>query len=124
MVIEYFNVCEYINRELDKYPTLVPVLCIPNFKPKLSEMNRTNLKETTNVDFVVRVHEHNVFKQPEERPRVLLSGRQQLQDPEVLKEEPAGALCQRIQGFQSNNQVTCTSSLKIKYYFCCFLSSA
>lgn len=80
-------------------------------------MNRTNLKETTNVDFVVCVHEHNVFKQPEERSRVLLSGLQQLQDPEVLKEEPAGALCQRKDAFQSINQVMCTLSVKVILIF-------
>lgn len=55
----------------------------------------TNLQETANVDFVVRVHEDNVLEEPEERPMVVLFGLQQLQDAIVLKEESAGAFCPR-----------------------------
>lgn len=58
-------------------------------------MNWWNLKKATDVDFVMRVHEDDVLKQPEKWPRVLLLGLQQLKDAVIFKEQPASALCGR-----------------------------
>lgn len=52
-----------------------------------------NLEEAADVDFVVCVHEDHVLKEPEERPRVIFFGLQQLKDAVELKEQSAGALC-------------------------------
>lgn len=62
-----------------------------------------NLEEAADVNLVVCVHEDHIFKEPEEGPRVVLPGLQQLQDAVELKEQPASALC-RKDGQQSGVQ--------------------
>lgn len=49
-------------------------------------MNWLNLEKAADVDFVMRVHEDHVLKQPEERLGVFLFGLQQLKDAVILKE--------------------------------------
>lgn len=53
----------------------------------------SHLEEAADVDLVVGVHEDHVFIEPEEGPRVIFPGLQQVQDAVELKEQPAGALC-------------------------------
>lgn len=73
-------------------------------KGSITQLDGANLEEAADVDFVVRVHEDHVLKQPEERPWVFLFGLQKLKDPVVFKEEPASALCWREKGITAERK--------------------
>ena len=62
-----------------------------------------HLQEAADVQPVVVVHEHHVLEEPEEGPRVVLLGLQQVQDPVVLEEQPARALCRGSTGQRTRN---------------------
>lgn len=68
-----------------------------------------NLEEAADVDFVMRVHEHHVLEQPEERPGIFLFGLQQVQDAVVLEKQPASALCRREDGITArSSELNCS----------------
>lgn len=67
-------------------------------KNSRKKLDRANLEEAADVDFVMSVHEDHVFKQPEERPGVFPFRLQQLKDAVEIKEQPASALWWREKG--------------------------